>query len=166
MARPALAMVRTQEDGMRVEGSYHFAAPRERVYAMLLDPAALQRCIPGCEALQAVGDGRYEATLKLGVAAIRGTYKGHVQIGDEQPPERYRMGVEGRGGPGFVRGEATLTLSERDDGTEVRVEGEGQLGGPLAGVAQRLIGGIAKMMMNQFFGCIRKQLDTGGGEAG
>jgi carbon monoxide dehydrogenase subunit G len=146
---------------MRVEGTFRFPAPRERVYSLLLDPTALASCIPGCEQLEAAGEDRYEATLKLGVAAIRGTYNGNVQITDQEAPSQYRMAVDGKGGPGFVRGVATITLTEVDGETDVHVEGDGQLGGPMAGVAQRLLGGVANMLMKQFFECMQTKVASG-----
>ena len=143
---------------MRVQGTYHFPAPRQQVFDLLLDPVVLQRCIPGCERLEEVGEGHYEATLKIGVAAIRGTYKGQVRLSDQVSPESYRMAIEGKGGPGFVKGVATITLAEAGEGCDVKVDGDGQLGGPMAGVAQRLLGGVTNMMMNQFFECMKGQL--------
>jgi carbon monoxide dehydrogenase subunit G len=144
---------------MRVEGTYRFPASQQRVFEVLLDPAALRNCIPGCERLEPIGEDRYEATLKVGVAAVRGTYKGEVQIADRDDPTSYRMRVQGRGGPGFVKGEATITVRPvSDTEAEVVVVGDGQVGGMIAGVAQRLMGGVANMMMNQFFECLRKQL--------
>jgi len=141
---------------MRVEGTYRFPAPPERVYALLLDPTVLAGCIPGCERLEAVGPDQYEATVKVGVGAVRGTYKGQVQIVDQQAPERYRMLVQGRGGPGFIKGEAAVAIVAAGDGeSDVQVVGDGQVGGMIAGVAQRLLGGVATMMMNQFFDCLR-----------
>jgi uncharacterized protein len=141
---------------MRVEGTYRFAAPPDRVYALLLDPTVLAGCIPGCERLDAVGPDQYEATVKVGVGAVKGTYKGQVQIVDQQAPERYRMLVQGRGGPGFIKGEASVTIVAAGDAeSDVQVVGDGQVGGMIAGVAQRLLGGVATMMMNQFFDCLR-----------
>ena len=46
--------------------------------------------------------------MKVGVAAIKGTFEGKVRLFDLEPPNRYRMAVEGSGGPGFVRGEAGM----------------------------------------------------------
>lgn len=144
---------------MRVEGTYRFPASRERVYALLLDPEALRACIPGCERLDPVGEDKYEAVMKVGVAAVRGTYKGEVEIVDKTPPETYTMRVQGRGGPGFVKGTATIRIEAVSDSeSDVIVVGDGQIGGMIAGVAQRLLGGVANMMMNQFFDCLRKQL--------
>ena len=144
---------------MRVEGTYRFPASQQRVYELLLDPVALKDCIPGCQRLEPIGEGRYEAEMKVGVAAVRGTYKGEVEISEQQEPESFRMSVQGRGGPGFVKGSATIRVAPiSDDESEVTVVGDGQIGGMIAGVAQRLMGGVANMMMNQFFECLRKQL--------
>jgi carbon monoxide dehydrogenase subunit G len=94
--------------------------------------------------------------MKVGVAAIRGTYKGKVAIVDKEAPSSYTLQVEGSGGPGFVKGEAKVTLAaaEEGTGTQVVVDGEGQVGGMLAGVGQRMLPGVAKMLMNQFFECL------------
>jgi len=141
---------------LHVEGSYTFKAPRDQVYQLLLDPESLKTCIPGCESMALVGPDTYEATVKVGVGAVRGTYKGQVQIVDQQAPERYRMLVQGRGGPGFIKGEAAVAIVAAGDGeSDVQVVGDGQVGGMIAGVAQRLLGGVATMMMNQFFDCLR-----------
>lgn len=141
---------------MRVEGTYRFPASQEKVYALLLDPAVLAGCIPGCEVLHAIGPDQYEATVKVGVGAVRGTYKGQVQVVDQQAPVSYRMLVQGRGGPGFIKGEARVTIVPAGDTEcDVKVVGDGQVGGMIAGVAQRLLGGVATMMMNQFFECLR-----------
>ena len=143
---------------MRVEGTYRFPAPRETVFALLLDPAVLAACIPGCERLEAIGPEQYEATVKVGVGAVKGVYKGQVQLVDRREPTSYRMLVQGKGGPGFIKGEASVTITPAADAPgecDVAVVGEGQVGGMIAGVAQRLLGGVATMMMNQFFECLR-----------
>jgi carbon monoxide dehydrogenase subunit G len=147
---------------VQVEGQYTIKAPIERVWQYLHDPASLQQCIPGCEKLEPQGEDAYEATMKVGVAAVKGTYQGRVVITDKEPPHRYRMLVEGSGSPGFVRGEAWIELSASDgDTTVVKVKGDGQVGGTVAGVGQRMLGGIAKMLMNQMFDCVKKRVEAG-----
>ena len=69
-------------------------------------------------------------------------------------PSAYTLQVEGSGGPGFVKGTAKVTLEPADDGVHVKVDGDGQVGGMLAGVGQRMLPGVAKMLMNQFFECL------------
>ena len=145
---------------MHVEGSYTFKAPREAVFALLLDPESLKSCIPGCESMALIGPETYEATVKVGIAAVKGTYKGQVRISDRVEPESYKMAIEGKGGPGFGKGEALIMLEDKDGQTIVKVAGDGQIGGMIAGVAQRLIGGVSKMMMDQFFGCMAKKVES------
>ncbi len=63
-----------------------------------LDPSTLATAIPGCEKLEAVGPGEYKATMKIGVGPVKGTFEGKVRLSDLEPPNRYRMAVEGTGG--------------------------------------------------------------------
>ncbi|MCC7104625.1 MAG: carbon monoxide dehydrogenase subunit G [Chloroflexi bacterium] len=143
---------------MKLEGSYVFEAPRERVWALLMSSDALKQCIPGCESLEADGEDSFKAVMKVGVASIRGTYNGRVRMTDKQEPESYTLNVEGSGGPGFVRGAAKVTLMAEGQNTHLIVDADGQVGGTVAGVGQRMLGGVAKMLMNQFFDCLRKQV--------
>jgi len=136
---------------VKIEGSNDIPAARERVWAAFLDPAILARALPGCEGLEAIGTGEYKAKMKIGVAAIKGTFEGKVRLFDLEPPNRYRMALEGSGGPGFVRGEAGMELSDADGGTRVTYSADVQVGGLIASVGQRMLGGVSKMMLDQFF---------------
>lgn len=145
---------------MKIEGTYTIAAPRERVYETLRDPKALQECIPGCQELVLQEDGRYLAKLQVGIAAVRGTFTGHVQMTDEQPPTSYRLRIDGSGGPGFAKGEALISLSDVEGGTRVEVTGDGQVGGMIAAVGQRVLGPATRSLMNQFFGCMQSKIEA------
>ncbi len=137
---------------MKIEGSYDIPAPRQRVWEAFLDPERLRQALPGCEKLEAVGDDEYKATLKVGVAAVKGTFEGKVKLSDRQPPQSYRMTVEGSGGPGFIRGEAAMTLADGPGGgTTISYSADVQVGGLIAGVGQRMLGGVSKLMADQFF---------------
>jgi len=136
---------------MKLEGSYDIPVPRERVWTAFLDPEILRQAIPGCEKLEAVGNGEYKATLKIGVAAVKGTFEGKVRLFDLEEPKSYKMAVEGSGGPGFIRGETQISLADADGGTKVSYTADVQVGGLIAGVGQRMIGGVSKMMADQFF---------------
>ena len=136
---------------MKLEGSYEIAAPRQQVWEAFLDPEQLRQAIPGCEKLEAVGNDEYKATMKIGVAAVKGTFEGKVRLSDKQAPDSYRLGVDGSGGPGFVRGDTLITLSDAPGGTRVSYSADVQIGGLIAGVGQRMLGGVSKMMADQFF---------------
>ena len=136
---------------MKLEGSYDMPVPRQRVWDAFLDPEQLRQAIPGCEKLEALGSDEYKATMKIGVAAVKGTFEGKVRLSDKKPPDSYRLAVEGSGGPGFIRGDTVITLSDADGGTRVSFSADVQVGGLIAGVGQRMLGGVSKMMADQFF---------------
>ncbi|MBI2528640.1 MAG: carbon monoxide dehydrogenase subunit G [Candidatus Rokubacteria bacterium] len=137
---------------MKLEGTTDIAAPRERVWAAFLDPVVLAQAMPGCDQLEAIGPGEYRAIMKVGVGAIKGTFEGKVCLTDLDPPTRYRMTVDGKGGPGFVRGQAAMELSDVEGGTRVHYSADVQVGGLIASVGQRMLGGVSKLMLDQFFG--------------
>jgi carbon monoxide dehydrogenase subunit G len=147
---------------LKLDGNYTIAAPRERVYEKLRDPAYLKECIPNCESLELQSDGRYLARIKAGVGAVRGTFTGHVEIADEIAPSSYRLLIEGAGGPGFIKGEAAVSLSVVPEGTNVAVAGDGQVGGMIAGVGQRVLLPAGRMMMNKFFVDMKTKIEAAG----
>jgi uncharacterized protein len=143
---------------MTLDGSHHFKAPRDRVWAAITDPAVLARATPGCERLDPVGPDEFDATLSVGVSAVKGVYQGKLAILDKTPPEGYTLRVEGSGRPGFVKGEGRLTLTEQEGGTLVSIRAEAQVGGVIAAVGQRLLGAAARMLMEQFFSALEAEV--------
>ena len=142
---------------MELTGEHTFAAPRERVWEFMLDPEVLRGCLPGCEKLELVGPDEYTATMKIGVAMVRGTFTGRVKISDKQEPERYRMLVEGKGTQGQVSGEGSLELIAEGERTRVRYAGEANVRGTLARVGARVMQPAAKMIVGQFFQCLESK---------
>ena len=143
---------------MELNGSYTFNAPPARVWDLLMDPAVISSCIPGCEAFEPDGQDRYKVKLTVGIAAITGAYDGVVAISDKVAPSSYRLTVEGQGKPGFAKGNSSIALRADGDKTIVDVSGTVQTGGPIARVGQRLIGGVSKMMLDRFFACLKSKL--------
>jgi carbon monoxide dehydrogenase subunit G len=140
---------------MDITGSYTFNAPPDRVWNLLMDPAVIASCIPGCEKLEPVGEDSFRASLTIALAAITGSYQGTVQITDKVPHESYRLTVQGQGKPGFVKGNAAIALRPDGATTMVDVKGTVETGGPIARLGQRLIGNVSKMMQDRFFSCLQ-----------
>jgi carbon monoxide dehydrogenase subunit G len=139
---------------MEISGQHRFSAPRERVWELLLDPGILQQCLPGTENFVEVGPEEYEARMKIGVAAIRGTYQGKVKILDKDEPNSYRMAVEGKGPAGQISGDASIELVADGDATIVNWSGNANVRGTLARVGGRVMQPAAKMIVGQFFNCL------------
>src|SRR3989449_8202404 len=145
---------------MKLEGSYDVKAPRQKVWGAFLDPETIRKAIPGCEKLELIGNDEYKATLKIGVAAVKGTFEGKVRLLEKKPPESCRLAAEGSAGPGFVRADTLITLTDTDGGTRVSYSADVQIGGLIAGVGQRMLGGVSKMMADQFFNRMTELLTT------
>ena len=145
---------------MKLSSQYTLPAPREKVFASIIDPAILQRVIDGCEKMVKTGENSYDAHLRIGVAGLKGNYVGKVQLKDLQAPESYTLLIEGKGGPGFVKGAAKIVLVDKGEMTELRCEADAQVGGMIAALGSRLIEPAAKRMMDEFFRKLGEVLKT------
>jgi uncharacterized protein len=145
---------------MKIEGTQKIAVPRERVFAALTDPAVLQKCIPGCEQMEKTGENQYNAKLTAGVGPIKGVFTATISLADITAPSHYKIVVEGKGQPGFVKGAGELNLSEEGDGTLIQYSGEINVGGLLASVGQRMIQGAGNMMAGRFFSALEQEAKT------
>ena len=136
---------------MKFTATYTVPAPRDQAFALITDPAVLQRCIAGCEKMERTSEDNYDAYLKIGIAGLTGDYIGKVQLKDKRLPESYTLSIEGKGGPGFVKGSAQIQLADKGAQTEIRCDSEAQVGGMIAAIGSRLIEAVGKKMMDDFF---------------
>jgi len=150
---------------MKIEGKQLIDAARKRVYESLINPEVLQRTIPGCERLEKTGENEFAATIRAGVGSIKGVFNGTVRLEDLRAPEHFRMVVEGKGAPGFLKGSGDLDLEEAGETTSVNYTGDVQIGGTIASVGQRMIQGTVKMMATQFFTALEAEAKTQVGES-
>ena len=124
---------------MKVDGSYAFNAPRDFVWSTMLDPEVLARTLPGVQELELVGENQYKAQMKIKIGPVQGSFRGEVNLSDLREPEYCRIEVDGKGAPGFVKGEGELRLEANGDATTLIYNGDARVGGRLASVGQRLM---------------------------
>jgi hypothetical protein len=146
---------------MKLEGTHKIEAPRDRIFAALVDPAVLQKCIPGCEQMEKTGDNQYKAKLTAGVGPVKGVFTATISLQEIVAPEHYKLVVEGKGQPGFVKGSGELNLKDADDGTEIQYTGEVNVGGLIASVGQRMIQATANMLAARFFKSLEAETAAG-----
>lgn len=147
---------------MIVEGEHTFPAPRAAVWELLQDPEVLQKAMPGARRLARTGDGTYEGVIRIGVGPVTAAeWSLSVELQDRVPPESYVMVIDSRGALGFTRGRASVRLEE--DGperTRMLYSADLQVGGKVAGVGQRLLDQVAKMMTRQGLDAMGKELEA------
>ena len=136
---------------MKISGSYAVPVPPDRAYSLLQDPVILAKCMPGTDQLNKVAENEYDMKMKVIIASMGGQFAGKVRLADQHPPESFKLIVEGSGKIGFLKGEGLLNLSAQGEITEVKYEGDVQVGGTIASVGQRLLDTTAKMIIKKFF---------------
>ena len=140
---------------MKVTGSAVLNAPRDRVWAALIDPEVLVRTLPGCQQLEQVGPDYYKATLYAGVASIKGLFSGEVKLIERVEPDSFVMHASGAGGPGTVNAEVQVRLTEIDgESTRLDYDADAVVGGVIGGVGQRMLTGVAKRTADEFFAAV------------
>ena len=137
---------------MDMSGEFHIPAPRERVWAALNDAEVLRQAVPGCEEIEKISDTEFTARVVIKVGPVRAAFKGRVTLSDLDPPNGYTISGEGQGGvAGFANGGATVRLSEDGEGTLLSYQAKATVGGKLAQVGQRMLGGASRKLTGEFF---------------
>lgn len=138
---------------MKLSGSAEVPGAPDKVFAHLLDPALIARCIPGCERLEEVAPGVYETVVSAGRGLLKGHFAGRVVVSEVARPESYTLSITGHGPGANVEGSARLRLTPAAAGTATRVsyEGEGRVRGIAAAFGGRLLEGAAKSALARFF---------------
>jgi uncharacterized protein len=143
---------------MKIEGTYKIDAPRERVFTALTDPAVLQKCIPGCEQMEKTAENQYNARLTAGVGPVKGVFTATVSLQDIVAPQHYKLVVEGKGQPGFVKGSGELNLKDDGGSSLIEYTGEVNVGGLIASVGQRMIQATANLLAGKFFKSLESEV--------
>jgi carbon monoxide dehydrogenase subunit G len=142
---------------VKISGTHVVPFPPEQAYALLQDPVALAKAMPGCESLELIGEREYHMKMKMLLASMSGLFDGKVRIADPNPFTSFRLVVEGAGKIGFMKGDGLLTLTAADGGTEVAYDGTVEVGGTIAAVGQRLLDTTSRMMIRRFFEKLSKE---------
>lgn len=137
---------------MELTGTTVIKADRPTVWAHLNNAETLRACIPGCEELTGSPEDGFEAVVKQKVGPVKATFKGKVTLSDMVPPDSYVITGEGSGGvAGFAKGSARVALQDTPEGTELSYEVDAKVGGKLAQLGSRVVGGFARKMADEFF---------------
>lgn len=146
---------------MKLEGSYTIAAPLDAVWSKLMDPAVLQRAIPGCQSLEEKAPHQYRAVLKAGVGPVKGTFHGDITLTDIVPEKSYTLTSNSKSTAGFVEGVGRVELEGNGDATTiVRFTGEAKVGGMLASVGGRLVEAAAQKNIRDTFDNLARELNS------
>ena len=153
---------------MILSGNYEFRAPRQRVWELLQDPEVLAKALPGTDRLVLSAEDRFDGVMKVSIGPVTAArFDVNVTLTEKDPPRRFVMQIDGKGGVGYTRGTATIELDEKSPAeTVLRYDSNIQVGGKIAAVGQRLLEQVGKMMSKQALETLEREmnarLDAGG----
>ena len=146
---------------MHFEGSVEIAAPRDRVWAFVIDPNQVGQCGPGVETIEVIDDTHFKATAKVGVGFISARFVVNMELVDLEAPDKANIKAHGQAPGSAVDATATMNLSDGEGGgTQMDWLADVAISGTLASVGARLIEGTANKMIGQTFDCIRTKLEA------
>jgi uncharacterized protein len=146
---------------MEFSGTTEIAAPRDRVWAFVIDPEQVGRCGPGVESIEKVDDTHYRATAKVGIGIITTRFKVDLELADAEPPDRSVIRATGHAPGSTVDARGEMVLTGAPEGpTTMAWSADVQIGGTIASVGARLIEGTANKLIGQAFDCIRRTLEA------
>ncbi len=146
------------------EERFQVGAPPERVWDLLLDPARLGACIPGCAGIEIESERTYRMRLVVKVGFLSTTQDMRMTITEMEPPRRLVAvghGEDARLGS-QVDVRSTLDLEPAGDArTDVHYQSEVRVLGRLGSVGDAVMRVKAGQLAGEFATRVRAAIETG-----
>jgi 2-furoyl-CoA dehydrogenase large subunit len=142
---------------LTAQGTVDLPATPEAVFAVLLNPQALAKVIPGCHALDETAPNQYRADVTVGVGMIKARFEARIGLSEIDAPHRLRLSGAGISPLGSARGNGLVELTPTDHGTRLSYDYEAQVSGKVAAVGGRMLEGAAKVVLKQLFESLGRQ---------
>jgi len=150
---------------MEIEKTLAVSAPREQVWALLLDPQVMAGAVPGMKSIDVVSPTEYVAVMHQKIAFISAKFKLRTHITEQRAPEY--LCAEGTGEDASVasslkqRSEVFLTPTA-DGGTELRIKVSVDLLGRLGTFGLSVMKTKADRLWEEFGANLKARIEAGG----
>ena len=146
---------------MKFAGTVEIAAPRDTVWAFVIDPNQVGQCGPGVESIEVIDETHFKATAKVGIGFISARFIVNMEMAELSAPDRAVIKAHGQAPGSAVDATANMSLSDgADGGTRMDWDADVAISGSLASLGARLIEGTANKMIGQTFECMKSKLET------
>jgi carbon monoxide dehydrogenase subunit G len=146
---------------MQFAGTVDIAAPRDKVWAFVIDPDQVGQCGPGVESIEVIDDTHFKATAKVGIGFINARFVVNMEMAELTPPDKAVIKAHGQAPGSAVDATAQMNLSDGPDGgTTMDWSADVAIAGSLASIGARLIEGTANKMIGQTFDCMKSKLEA------
>lgn len=144
---------------MQLTGKQVLNAGPAQIWKKLMDIDTLARIMPGVSSLERIGDNSFISTLQIKLGPVNGSFSGNMQLEDIIEEKNFTLKVQQSSKVGNANAAVKVNLSPIDaNHTQVSFDGDARLSGLLAGMGQRVVGGVANTLTKQFFTNLEKEL--------
>jgi carbon monoxide dehydrogenase subunit G len=146
---------------MNVSGERTFAAPREAVWRVLNDPAAMAKTMPGVESFDVHDDTRWTANVKipLGLGGLR--MKVDMEKIEQREPEHAALKIKGNGVGAMLSMQTSFDLSDADGaGTLMKWAADVKIAGPVGSMGQRVIQPIVNQQVSHVLAALDREVQN------
>ena len=147
---------------MKVEGTKHFEAPREKVWEVLNDPAQLAKTLPGVQSFDVKDDKHWKANvvIPLGLGGLKMSI--NFEKTEERKPEFASLHAEGTGVAALLKMDTQFELSESGSGTDMKWQADVHLLGQVGSMGQRVLQPIVNQQVQNVLAALDTQVrETG-----
>src|SRR4029453_4035298 len=147
---------------VKVAGEREFEAPREAVWRVLNDPAAMAATMPGVQSFDVQDDKHWVANVKipLGLGSLGMTM--NMEKTEEREPEFAQLAIKGNGVGAILSMTTSFDLSEDGGGTKMAWEADVRIAGPVGSMGQRVLQPIVNQQVQQALAALDAQVEKAG----
>jgi carbon monoxide dehydrogenase subunit G len=144
---------------VNVEGERVFEAPRETVWQVLNDPAAMARIMPGVQAFDVHDPTHWTANVKipLGLGGLKMKLDMHKT--EEREPEFARMAIKGVGVGAMLNMETSFDLADSGATTAMKWAASVKIAGPVGSMGQRVLQPIINQQVEDVLSALEMQVN-------
>ena len=146
---------------LKIENSFLVPAPRDRVWRFIQSAEEVGACVPGCEHVDVVGEGKFKARVRVKVGPIKALFNIDIERTEEEPMESASYSTRGEEGGRASRLSARSRLTLRAAGekeTEVAYASEISIAGRLGRFGAGVMKKKADDLGGQFAEALRQRI--------
>ena len=148
---------------MNFQGSIAIKAPREKVWALLLDIDRFSACVPGVEDVAQIDERTFDGVIQATVGPMSGKFTFRAQIVASTPPSEMTTELNGTDSvtKSKVRSTTSMSLVEvQAQQTDLRYDSTVDIQGRLAILGDMVMRATATLILEEFGNRVRRELET------
>jgi uncharacterized protein len=143
---------------MRVEGTREFEAPRERVWAVICDPAELVKLMGGAEEFEVVDATHWRAKVRVPVGPGLKLTMNFEQL-EQRPPEFASMRGKGKTFGAGLEMTTSYTLGADGERTQMAWQADVSLSGMLSAMGESTLKPIVSQQVEGIMSALAQRLE-------